>query len=179
MRDRGQVFIGAAIILAGLVFLIGNQFNINVWAFCWPTALILLGVWLLVRTQRGVPDTGVRQRLLILGDMHRDGAWQVADEEIWVGVGDVDLDMLEAEVPLGETRIRILGFVSDVDILVPEGVGVSVSSTAFVSDAKVLGKKREGILVPVDVVSDDYETAERKVRLETTCFVSEVKVRRV
>ena len=64
-------------------------------------------------------------------------------------------------------------------MLVPEGVGVSVSSTAFVTDARVLGQRQEGLLSPIRVVSDDYETAERKVRLELIFFVMELKVRQV
>jgi predicted membrane protein len=41
----------------------------------------------------------------------------------------------------------------------------------------MLGKKREAFVTSVDLKSDNYETAERKVRLEVTCFVADVKVR--
>ena len=177
MRNQGQLFIGIVLVLVGLMFLIGHLFDINVWAFCWPLGLILLGVWLLLRPQLVSSDTAVRQRLL--GDIHRDGVWQVADEEIWIGVGDVDLDMTSADIPVGETRLRVFGFVGDVDVLVPAGVGVSVSSTAFVTDARVLGQKRDRFLAPLHLASEDYETAERKVRLETTFFVVGLKVKRV
>ena len=44
MRDKGQIIIGAVIVFVGLIFLIGNVLNVNVWAFCWPVGLILLGV---------------------------------------------------------------------------------------------------------------------------------------
>jgi len=86
--------------------------------------------------------------------------------------------MTRAEVPEGETEIRVFGFVGDVDLLVPEGVGITVSSTAFVTDARVLGQKRESIVVPFHQASDDYETAERKIRLEVTSFVADIKVKR-
>jgi lia operon protein LiaF len=177
MRNQGQIFFGILIILVGLMFLIGNVFNVNVWTFCWPLGLILLGVWLILRPQLVSPDTAVRQKLL--GDIHRDGVWQVANEEIWVGVGDVDLDMTSADIPVGETRLRVFGFVGDVSLLVPKGVGVSVSSMAFVTDAKVLGQREEGLLSPVHVVSDDYETAERRVRLEMTSFAADLRVKQV
>jgi len=177
MRNRGQLFIGILLTLIGLMFLVGDLFDVNVWAFCWPVGLILLGVWLLLRPQLVSSDTAVRQK--ILGDIHRDGVWQVANEEIWIGVGDVDLDMTSADIPTGETRLRVFGFVGDVDVLVPEGVGVSVSSMAFVTDARVLGQKRDSFLAPVHLTSDDYETAERKIRLETTFFVGDLKVKQV
>jgi len=177
MRNQGQVFLGILIIFIGLMFLIGNVFNVNVWIFCWPLGLILLGVWLLLRPQLVSPDTAVRQKLL--GDIHRDGVWQVTNEEIWIGVGDVDLDMTSADIPMGETTIRIFGFVGDVDLLVPKDVGVSVSSTSFVTDAKVLSQREDGLLAPVHVVSDNYETAERRVRLEMTSFVANLRVKQI
>ena len=176
MRNQGQMIIGVLIILVGLMFLIGNVLNVNVWALCGPLGLILLGVWLLLRPQLVGADTAVRQKLL--GDIHRDGVWQVADEEFWIGVGEVDLDMTRAEVPVGETKIRVFSFVGDVDLLVPEGVGITVSSTAFVTDARVLGRKRDSIMFPFHQASDDYETAERKIRLEVTSFVADIKVKR-
>lgn len=176
MRNRGQMVIGALIIIVGLTFLIGNVLNVDVGALCWPLGLILLGVWLLLRPQLVGADTAVRQRLL--GDIYRDGVWQVTDEEFWIGVGDVDLDMTRAEVPVGESKIRLFGFVGDVDLLVPEGVGVTVSSTAFVTDARVFGRKRDSIMFPFHQASDDYETAERKIRLEVTSFVADIKIKR-
>ncbi len=177
MRNKGQIYIGAAFIVAGLMFLLGTVLGINVWALCWSLGLILLGVWLLLRPQLVGPGTAVRQRLL--GDIERDGAWQVTDEEFWIGVGEIDLDMTGAEIPIGETRLRVYGFVADVDLRVPQDVGLSVVSTAFVTASRVPGKKRDDFLVPFHYTSDDYETAERKVRLEVTAFVADVKLRRV
>lgn len=175
MRNQGQIVIGALIILIGLMFLIGNVFDVNVWAFCWPVGLILLGVWLLLRPQLVGADTAVRLKLL--GDIHRDGLWQVANEEFWIGVGDIDLDMTRADIPVGETEIRVFGFVGDVDVFVPEGVGIAVSSAAFVTDARVLGQKHDDIMFSLHQASDDYETAERKIRLKVTSFVADIKIK--
>lgn len=176
MRNRGQMIIGILFILAGLIFLIGRVLNVDVWALCWGLGLILFGVWLLLRPQLAGADTAVRQKLL--GDIDRDGTWQVTDEEFWIGVGEIDLDMTRADIPMGETKIRVFGFVGDVDLRVPEGVGIAVSSTAFVTDARFLGRKRESIMYPFYQASDDYETAERKIRLEVTSFVAAPKIRR-
>jgi len=114
-----------------------------------------------------------------LGDVRRYGAWQVADEEIWIGVGDVRLDLTSADVPVGKTKFRVFGFVGDVDLLVPENVGVSLSSMAFVTEAKVLGQRRQSFLAPVDYASDGYEMAERKVQLTTGFFVGDITVKQV
>ena len=131
MRNKGQLIIGLVIVLIGVSLLVGNLFHVNLWDFLWPLVLIGLGVWLLLRPQTVRTGTKVQQRLL--GDIRRRGAWQVTDEEFWILVGDVKLDMTTADIPQGETLIRTYGFVDSVKLIVPEGIGVSVSSTAFVT----------------------------------------------
>lgn len=176
MHHQGRVFFGILIILIGLMFLMGNVFDVDVGALCFPFGLILFGIWILLRPRLVGPDTQLRLR--VFGPICRDGAWQVADEELWLFVGDVRLDMTQAQIPLDETCLRVCGFVGDIRLLVPEGVGVSVSSTAFITDAQVLGRRRDGLLVSAHLTSDDYETAERKVHLETFFFVANIRVRR-
>jgi len=87
------------------------------------------------------------------------------------------VDMAGANIPAGETRICVFGFGGDVRLLVPEGVGVSASSTSFVTDARVLEQRRDSFLTPIHFASEGYETAERKVRLETSYFVGNLRAR--
>jgi lia operon protein LiaF len=174
MYSRWQVYVGAAIIAVGVIFLIGTVVDIDPWAICFPIVLILAGVLVLLRPQ--LFTTG---RLKLLGTVRRHGTWQVSDEEFYVGIGDVHLDMTNADIPEGETRIRVLFGVGNVNVRVPEGVGVSVSSIGFVTDVKVLGRKQVGFFTPFEVTSDDYQTAEKKVYLETVNFVGDVKVRQL
>ncbi|MBN1890647.1 MAG: cell wall-active antibiotics response protein [Thermoflexales bacterium] len=176
MRNQGQIVFGLIVILIGVLLLIGNVFRIDIGKFFWPSALILVGVWLLSGARLGGSGRAIEQR--ILGEIQRDGNWQVKNEELWCLVGEIELDMTDADIPPGETRLRTLGFVGDVELLVPAGVGVAVLSTAFVSDVKFFGQKRESILAPLRVTSDDYASAKRKILLETAAFVGDVKVRR-
>lgn len=175
MINRGQLTIGIMLVLLGVIFLLGTVFNINVWAICWPAGLIALGVWLILRPRL----VGTGAEVVLLGELRRSGSWAVRDEEIWLGIADADLDLTRAEIPTGETRFRIFGFVGDVDVLVPAGIGVSVSASGFVIDSDLLGHDRETFLTPVEAVSEDYASAERKLRIEMTCFVCDLKVKRV
>lgn len=177
MRNKWQIFIGGTITLIGLMSLAGTIFKVDIGAFCFPMGLILLGLFLLLRPQLIGPDTSAQLKLL--GDVRRYGDWQVSDEEIWIGVGNVRLDMTDANIPAGETLIRLFGFVGDVRLLVPESIGVSVSSTSFVTDARVLGQRRDSFLTPIHFASKGYETAEHKVRLEMNYFVGNLRVRQV
>jgi len=176
MRNRWLILVGVLFILWGLVSLVSTVFHVNAGAFCLPVALIALGVWLLVRPRVLGPGTGFH--LLLLGDLHRSGDWRVTSEEIWVGVGDIRLDMTQAEIPPGETTLHVLGFVGDVRLHLPPDVGVAVSSAAFVTDARVLGQQYETVFDALHVTSENYEAAGRKIRLEVTAFVADLRVER-
>lgn len=177
MQNRGQLYIGGLLILFGVVFLFGTVLNINIWDFFWPLLLVLLGVWMLLRPRMVGADTAIQYRLLIDGNRH--GAWQVRNEELWQFIGDLNLDMSAANIPNGKTKIRFVGFVNDVDLIIPHDVGVSVSSTAFVTDSNILGKNQDTVMFPFHMTSSNYQTAERKIDIEMTSFVSAIKVRQV
>jgi len=177
MYNQRQMFIGIVIVLIGIMFLIGSIFNVDAGRICWPAAMILAGVLLLVRPHLLNPDTPGRIKLI--GNVRRHGEWQVTDDELWIGIGDVRLNMIDADIPVGETQINIYSFVGDVRVSVPKGVGILASSTAFVTDAKVLGHKGDYFVTPFEMSSDDYEAAERKVRVEMMGFVSNLKIKQV
>jgi predicted membrane protein len=176
VHNTRQIFIGAAILIIGLIALVGTMFDMDLGRFLCPTVLILAGVWLLVRPRTARLDTAFTTKLL--GDVRRSGEWQVADEDITLGVGDIDLDMTHADIPAGETRIRASGFVNGIRLVVPRSVGVLVTSTAFLTEARVLDQKYTRFFDASRFASDDYETAERKVHLDLSYFVADVKVRR-
>ena len=177
MRNQGQILLGAAILIIGLVLLLGVWLEVDAGDLCWPTAFILAGLWLLLRPWMVPADTALEIR--IFGPMRRQGPWQVAPLESWLLVGDVDLDFTEAEIPPGETPIHCLGFVGTTRVIVPEGVGLSVTSTAFLTDAKMMGQKRSSFFMPVNMTNDSYATAERKIRLDVTYFVADLKIKQL
>lgn len=176
MRNQGQIFAGVAIILIGVILALGVLLDVDLGFLCWPVGFILLGVWLLLRPWMVSADTAIRFKLL--GDFRRSGEWEVGNEEFWLGIGDVRLDMAEASIPPGETTLRFFGFVGDVRLYVPQGIGLSVSSTAFITDARILGVKRESVFGSFHWASDGFEMAERRIRLELVYFISSPRIER-
>jgi predicted membrane protein len=168
------MIIGALIILSGVFLLLGMWLEIDMWAVCLPSALIVLGIWLLLRPWLIKAETGIR--FVLLGDVRRRGEWQVADEEIWIGVGDVRLDMSRADVPPGETILRVIGLVGDVRVVIPAEMGLALNSTAFVADIRTPEGKRDAILTTFRWTTDDYEAAERRVSLEVIRFVGGIRI---
>ena len=60
-----------------------------------------------------------------------------------------------------------------------EEVGVALMTRAFVNDARMLDKKHDGVLNPLDLSSENYAGAEKKIHIEMRCFVASAKIERV
>ena len=178
MQNRNQMLVGSFFILCGGAWFVASLLHISFWAICFPMGLILLGVLFLVARPPLFGPTS-ESGAHFVGDIIRSGEWSVKNEEFWMFVGDVRLDMVHAQFPAGETTIYLNAFVADIDVSVPSNVAVSLSSTSFVAEAELNGQHVERFLSGVQMSTPDYATAERKLRIVTTCFVGDVNVKMV
>ena len=174
MRNTGQLFFGVFLILFGGLILVSNLLGINFWAVCWPTGLMFLGLWVILRPRMLPEGTDFDYRFI--GDIRREGTWAVTDEEMWMLIGDAKLDLTQAEIPTGETRLRVSGFIGDVKLTLPAEVGLRIDAFGAVNQIKIDGDKQEHIFTPLDYESENYASAERQVHLEANFFVNEIKV---
>jgi predicted membrane protein len=174
MRRRGLVILGSLITLYGVLLLLGQIFHFDIGSLCFPTFLILLGLYIILgwRIFPGRPAA----RLRLFPELRRTGAWQVAAEEILMFVGDIRLDFSQAEIPTGETTWRIYGFVGSVRLMFPPGAAWRVSSSAFLTDAKRGNEKQEQFVSTYEQASPDYDRADRKVHLDFYFFVNDLKI---
>jgi lia operon protein LiaF len=174
MQNRSQAFIGAFVLLMGIGFLITNVLRIDFWALCFPAGLIVLGVLLLVRPK--VFDTSTVSHWSLFGEVKRDGAWTPTDEEFWQFIGNTKLDFTQAQLPVGETHLRINGLIGDVEVIAPAGIGVAVSASGLFVDLSTPAGKIDRFLSPANSVSPNYATAECKLHVSTTFLIGDVDV---
>ena len=174
MQNRNQALFGAFLLLLGVGFLFANVLKISLWTFCFPIGLILIGVLLLARPR--VFATSTVSNWYLFGDVKRGSEWTPADEEFWLFFGDTKLDFTQAQLPIGETKIRINGLIGDVDVIVPADVGVQVSASGVFVDLRTPTDKADKFLSAAESVSPNYATAERKLHLSTTFVIGDIDV---
>jgi predicted membrane protein len=172
MRNRGQLIFGGILILFGLLALFESLFNIDIGAIFWPLVLIAVGALLMLRPRFAPPGSEVWFRFF--GGVNRKGVWQVRNEEVWMFIGDVRLDLTQAELPPGESTFQVSGFIGDIDLIIPAGTAVDVHSNGFITSAKWLGNKQDHFLTPAIYTSPGYELAERKLKLRTNFFITDL-----
>jgi lia operon protein LiaF len=177
MPIRFELLVGSILLIFGVIWLGGNILGIDIWSLCWPIGLIVLGAWLLLRPR--LAKDGGQAQVFLFGDVRRAGDWNFTNEEIWMGIGDVDLDLTRAYIPPGENILRVFSFISDIDLLVPSGTGVSLTSYAFVTESKLIERKRDSFILPVEIESEGYTSAAQKVRVEAFGFINDIKIKQI
>jgi hypothetical protein len=177
MNNRSRIILGAVIAGLGVLLLLGHLLDLDLGQFCWPVGLMVVGAAILLRS-RTLPS-GTEHTLLPFGDLRRRGAWQVHDEEIWMLVGDARFDLSEANVPEGETTIRLYGLVGDVDVVAPPSVAVRIASTAFLNDLRVPGRKEDLFLTTARwaSASAEAESSTRRVSFEIGALIVDLDVK--
>src|SRR5512143_3006831 len=99
MRNRNQMVIGSFFILLGGAWFVASLLRVSFWAICFPMGLILLGVLFLMARPPLLFGPTSESGVHFIGDIIRSGEWSVKNEEFWLFVGDVRLDMSRAQFP--------------------------------------------------------------------------------
>lgn len=137
-------------------------------------ALIALGVlsWLAaIRARRFA-----RRLSRAFGHVRSAAEWRVDDAVIRTVIGDINLDLRDAELPPGETELTLLCWLGTVTVRVPVHVGVAVQAQAFVGTVDALGVREEGVIRDISVQTDDFRTANTRLRLRLSTVVGEILV---
>ncbi|MEU7898843.1 DUF1707 domain-containing protein [Nonomuraea sp. NPDC049152] len=97
------------------------------------------------------PSRKRRWFVAIMGDTKRRGKWRIDQELGAVAVmGDVVLDLREAEVRTNTIDVTAVSVMGDVKIIVPDGVDVDLDGMAIMGDKKVdVLEAAPGMNVPV------------------------------
>jgi len=135
---------------------------------------IVLGVLAVLAEARA---RRVRRRLSqTFGHIRSADGWSVEDGVLRTVFGDIDLDLRDADLPLGETTLTLLCWVGAIRLRVPHGVGLEVEAQSFIGTVDVLGRREEGLVRDILVRTDDYEEQERRLHVRISTVIGELEV---
>lgn len=136
--------------------------------------LIALGVLAILAEARA---RRVRRRLSqTFGHIRSAENWSVEDGVLRTVFGDIDLDLREANLPVGETALTLLVWVGAIRLRVPHGVGLEVEAQTFVGTVDVLGQREEGLVRDILVRTDGYAEQERRLHVRISTVIGELEV---
>lgn len=174
--NSSQVFFAALLIVLGIVLLLGNLGLLALnWNLLWPVILILFGLWLIWRAFRPRQNPG--DVSWGFGEYSPDLAGKSIDRQSYShGFGDFDLDLTRATIGDGQTMVRASHGFGDLTVVVPREISVRVHASAGMGDVAVFGQHSGGIGCTLDFQSDDYASAARKLDIDVSVGMGEVRV---
>jgi lia operon protein LiaF len=108
-----------------------------------------------------------------LGEMQ----YELFDLHATNAVQSIYLDLSRAIIPEGQTSLTLNGVAGRVYLYLPADLDVSISSSVVFGECEVLGKKKMGIHNHLQVTSQKYTEANRKVKISISFLLADVQVR--
>lgn len=100
---------------------------------------------------------------------------ELRDRRYHQGMGDIRMDLSSVRLRPGETHIVLECGMGEIQLLVPEGMAVRIRGQVRIGEVTVFGRSASGMgPAPVEFVSDGYDEAERRVRVDMACGMGEV-----
>ena len=99
---------------------------------------------------------------------------QALEDDYRVGIGTLDLDLGNLQLPKGETRVETSVDVGDLHVIVPAGVALRVHAEAQAGRVEVLGNVDDGRRADIDL----SEAGERVLVLDADVGAGSIRVER-
>lgn len=115
-----------------------------------------------------------------LGDLSLgQSPWVLRDMNLWNGIGDIRINLATAHMEAGTYHIALGGWIGDVRLLIPDGVGVEVSGSVHLGDVSVFGKQESGVNPLMEYTDENFQEANVKLYLDIDLKIGDVQILRV
>jgi lia operon protein LiaF len=170
-RDK----LGYVLVIIGAIILLGNNF-----AFVVAVILIALGYFFLKSKQVQKEDQErdyVQKHKLIDSVRLGKEPWILKNSSMANVIGEINIDLSLAILEQRETTLIVQGVIGDIDIIVPEDIGISVTSSIVFGQIDVAERKEAGIMNKLHFTSANFESCEHRVKLIVSYLVGDVDIK--
>lgn len=198
-HSRGK-WLGFALIVVGLVFLLDSTGTLDVgdafWTY-WPLLLVVWGIAVLTRSgarrrRRGADQApapgpvpagaGVSGESIESSNTFGDVEVRVTSPSFRGGsattvFGDISVDCRQGGLAEGEHTLTVSGVFGDSTVILPPGAAVDITAHSLIGDVSVLDQKRAGFSATIRHTTPGFETASRKLRINISQVFGEIDVR--
>jgi lia operon protein LiaF len=166
------------LIIAGLVLLA------NHWGFMIGVVVAAIGYFLYktkgkAESAPGNPSMPYYVKQHIVGSIRwgQGVAWTVRSSELSVAIAEIKIDLSNAIFEEDDIVLHLQGIIGDIDIVVPEDVGLTVNAQVTIGEIQVAGEKGAGLMNRLVWRSPNAESAEHRVRLNLSYLIADVDVK--
>lgn len=179
-RDVVPLTIGLYLLLLGVIFLLDSTGAHTIGAAgmvgsAFGLAFVGMGVLAVLAAIR-VRRFSRRLRRAVGHVRSAEGGWSLEDGVVATVLGDIALDLRDAELPEGETELTLLCWVGAIHVRAPSGVGLDVTAQTMLGSVELLGRREEGVVRDVQARTPDYERYSTRVKMRLSTFIGELSV---
>lgn len=168
----GSVRKGYIFMAIGLLLLLGGDLSLII-----AVVLISLGFFYIKTRQVHEREEHYRKQSLVESIRWGREPWILRDMSIWNVLGEIQMDFTYAIHDQSETTIVLQGVMGDLDLIVPEDVGLSVVSSALLGQMSVGADKQAGLLNKIEWQSPNYRTSDRQVKLVISYVLADIDIK--
>lgn len=164
---------------SGFLLIAVSAFMLLSTHFSFIIAIILISLgFFYIRSRQIQPGETYVQKQNILQSLkwHRD-PWILRSMSIWSVIGEAHIDLSLALLEEEEAVMVMQGVIGDVDIIVPEDLGVIVQSTVVFGQTSIEEEREAGLMNKMVWRSPNYEQCEYKVKFVLSYIVGDVDVK--
>jgi len=119
----------------------------------------------------------VKQHIVANIRWGRGEPWTVRSSQLSVAIAEIQIDMTSAIFEESLVDLQLHGVIGDIDIVVPEDVGLSVHAQVAIGEIHVAGERGAGIMNRLVWRSPNFDVAEHRVQLHISYAVADVDVK--
>jgi lia operon protein LiaF len=159
-------------VVIGAVILLGHNFSLVV-----AIVLISLGFFYLKSRQVHADDTYEQKQKLIDSIRLGKEPWILKDSSVWYLIGETHIDLSMAILEKKETTLILQGVLGDIDIIVPEDIGVSVQAAVVFGQIDVGAHKEAGLMNKLLWQSPHYDQRDHQMKLIISFIVGDIDIK--
>ncbi|MNI13534.1 hypothetical protein D3C73_667640 [compost metagenome] len=165
---------GYILIIIGAIILLGNNM-----AFVIAISLIVMGYFFLKSKQLQQNDDldYVHKNKLIESVRLGKEPWILKNSSMGNIIGEINMDLSLAILEQRETTLILQGIIGDIDIIVPEDIGIRVTSSIVFGQIDVASSKEAGMMNKLNWSSPNYDTCEHRVNLVVSYLVGDIDIK--
>jgi lia operon protein LiaF len=168
----GEQKSGYLLLVLGLLFLVNG--NLSVLMFI---LLFSLGYFILKSKQVHRGENYLQKHNLLESIRWNTEPWELKNLSVWSVIGEIRMDLSLAVTNEPETTIVLQGIIGDIDLIVPEDIGVSVESMIWIGQTSVNQDRESGLCNKLQWKSPNYDTSEQRVNLLISYVIGDLDMK--
>jgi predicted membrane protein len=130
-------------------------------------------------TADGEPRNKLRRISSAFGDIRVGGAhWQLEDCYVDMKAGSIVVDLRDTTIPVGETTLIVECKAGDIDVILPPDLACWVEASVKIGDVRLMSQRNSGSGLLM-YKSDNYDEAERKIKMRVHAKIGDVDVKQM